>query len=127
MWRPSQTVDADGCYTLIGENTLTAVTKGENGLVSMIVPPGDVIAVVPDDVVGIYAQTDGDMDIDSTDTSNQEITLDGSYEDESVWYHVNTEDDPLVHAGPISCPFPVGRNLESFTSAAPILSIDMRK
>ena len=125
VWRPSPAVEVDGCYSLIGENVLSDITPDKNGLVGTFVASGDGITVAPKDVVGLYTQFNGN--IASGRSCNNEVMLDGSYLDESVWYHTNTEQDPLVHSGVASCPFPIGRNLQSFTNSAPMLSIDMGK
>lgn len=122
MWRPSSVTGGDGCFALVGENILSDGTAAEDGLISKIPEPDDIISVSPGDVVGYYSQSGSEGDT----TSATEILLDRTYVDETVWYHTNTKRDPLITSS-LKCPFPVGLNkmLGSHTNAAPVLSIDM--
>lgn len=126
VWRPSSSVAVDGCYAIVGESAFTNVVAEQDGLVSKWLDPEDMIGVSPGDVVGYYSQTDASGADSANDTG---VRLDRSYTEERVWYHVNTEEDPLMTAGLVTCLFPTGtqsnRILRSFTSAAPVISIDM--
>ena len=133
VWRPSSSVGVDGCYSLVGENTFTDVIATRDGQISKTVPQAKVIHVEPGDVVGYYTRTRGDSDggggaSDEGGGANDNagIRLDESYGEDRVWYHTNTEEDPLMNAGP-ACPFPVGSDkiLRSLVNAAPMFSIDM--
>ena len=123
VWRPSPTVNSDGCYGLVGENVFTRISSPylNNGLISVTPEPTNRITARPGDVVGFYAVS-----------RKGGIQLDTSFTGESVWYHRNTDNDPLVSRGEASvCPFPVGsqadRVLRSSTNAAPMLSVDICK
>ena len=124
VWRPSEDVETDGCYSLVGSNTFSGVTVSQNGLVSGIPSESDMIQVAAGDVVGYYTI------IQSISTGVEldegRIKLDDSYHDEKVWYHTNTEEDPLIH-GSEPCIFPIGTNgiLNAFTTAAPILTLEI--
>ena len=127
-WRPSPTVNSDGCYGLVGENVFTGITPpniNNDGLVSVTPEPTNMVTVQPGDVVGFYALSRRGL--------NDGIQLDTSFTGESVWYHRNNPpDDPLMIIGEASvCPFPVGsqtnRELMSSTNAAPMLSVGICK
>ena len=127
VWRPSPTVNSDGCYGLVGENEFTRISSPNyinGGRISVTPEPTNIITVQPGDVVGFYVLSgmgDGDG-----------IQLDTSFT-ESVWYHRNNPpDDSLMSRGDLSvCPFPVGsqsgRILMSSTNAAPMLSVGICK
>ena len=123
VWRPSPTVNSDGCYHLVGENKFANISLiGNGGLVSETPEPFDIISTQPGDVVGFYAK--------SNKGNRDGIQLDDSFTGESVWFHRDTNSDPLeIRGDPAVCPFPVGtqsnRTLQTFTTAAPILSVDM--
>ena len=117
-------MNSDGCYGLVGENTFTNITLS-GCLVSVTPEPTNIITVQPGDVVGFYA-------VVGNARSSDGIQLDTSFTGESVWYHRNTDNDPLTTRGEISvCPFPAGSQsdkvLKSFTNAAPMLSVDLSK
>ena len=119
-------MNTDGCYGLVGENEFTSISSPNynNGLVSVTPEPTNIITAQPGDVVGFYAS--------SRMGPNDGIQLDTSFTGESVWYHRNTDDDPLTTSGMVSvCPYPVGsqsgRILMSSTNAAPMLSVDICK
>ena len=127
VWRPLPTVNSDGCYGLVGENVFTRISSPNyisGGLISVTPEPTNRITAQPGDVMGFYAVSR--MGI------NDGIQLDTSFTGESVWYHRNTNDDPLRTRGELSvCPFPVGsasdRELMSSTNAAPMLSVGICK
>ncbi len=116
MWRPSPTLNIDGCYSLVGENRFPGVTLINEGLVSETPVPSNIITVRPDDVVGYFVMSSRDVDID------QGIQLDTDFNDEAVWYNGGG----LMSNGEQSC---VGstKTLRSFTNAAPVLSVDISK
>ena len=127
VWRPSPTVNSDGCYGLVGENAFTSISSPNyisGGRISVPPEPTNRITVQPGDVVGFYAV--------SRLGSNAGIQLDTSFAGESVWFHRSTDNDPLMSRGRASvCPFPVGsqadRVLRSVTNAAPMLSVGICK
>lgn len=128
VWRPSSTVSVDGCYGLVGENIFLDVTAAKDGLVSMMPSRCTVIKVAPGDVVGYFTELNGTTSTICTRNST-EIKLDVSYTEESIWYHTNTREEPLVNSGSTICPFPVGpesdKTLRSHMRAAPMLSVDI--
>ncbi len=117
VWRPSPTVNADGCYSLVGENRFPSISFPENGVVSETPAPSNIITVRPGDVVGYFTMT--------RDGRNEGIQLDTDFNDETVWYNGGN----LIRNEGQSCPFPVGptRTLSASTNAAPVLSIDISK
>ena len=132
VWRPSSGVEQDGCYDLVGQNTFRNITAEGDGRISVTVQPSDVIDVSPGDVVGYYAESaisgeENNADVSYNNTT--EIKLDETYGNESVWYHVNTDDNPLINSGGSSCVFPVGTDkiLELRINAAPVMSLGMGK
>ena len=125
VWRPSPTVNSDGCYGQVGENVFTSISLGGGGLVSETPEPTNRITAQPGDVVGFFV-------VSRKGGGNQGIQINTSFTGESVWYHRNTKSNPLMTRGPVSvCPHPVGsqadRVLKSSTNAAPMLSVDICK
>ena len=126
VWRPSPTVNTDGCYGLVGENEFTSISSPNynDGLVSVTPEPTNIITAQPGDAVGYY--------VVSTKGNNDGIRLNDRFNGESVWYRRNTNYDTLMSRGEASiCPFPVGsqsgRILRSSTNAAPMLSVGICK
>ena len=123
VWRPSPSVDIDGCYDIVGDDRYTDIQliQGEDGLVNRTLDPSSFISVQPGDVLGYYTYLDDE---------NGGIQHDPNFDTESVWYHTHTDDDPLMSRG-MSCPFPVGegtdRVLTTFSSLGPVFSIDIGK
>ncbi len=121
VWRPSPTVQESGCYSLVGENRFTTISLND-GLVYETPEPSNILTVQPGDVVGYFTL--------SRNGKDDGIQLDNNQMIDSVWYHTNTDSDPLIYGG-LECPFPVGsstgRLLRSFTSAAPVLSVSICK
>ncbi len=117
VWRPSPTVNADGCYSLVGENIFPSISFPEGGLVSETPAPSNIITVRPGDVVGYFTMSRGGDD--------EGIQLETDFNDEAVWYNGGD----LMSNGGESCPFPVGptRTLSASTNAAPVLSIGISK
>lgn len=127
-------MEKDGCYSLVGENTFHGLSVPYDGLVRGVPNESETITFSPGDVVGYYAYSN------SNDSSNGgggtggldegRIILDEGYTNETAWYHTNTKSDPLT-SGSDPCFFAVGnqadKTLQSFTSAAPVLSLDIGK
>ena len=126
VWRPSPSVDIDGCYAIVGEDRYEDIQliESEGGLVNRILNPSSFISVQPGDVLGYFTFLDNDEFEDGGIQHNPEFNM------ESVWYHTNTDDDPLVSRG-ISCTLPVGegtdRILRTFSSLGPVFSVDIGK
>ena len=122
VWRPSPTVQESGCYSMVGENVYSRISLDDDGLVSETPQPSNILTVQPGDVVGYFTLSRMGM--------RDGIQLDTSDRIDGVWYHTNTNRDPLILGGH-DCPFRVGsssgRNLMSFTNAAPILSVSVCK
>ena len=124
VWRPSPTVQENGCYRMVGENRYTRISLGRGGLVSEIPEPSNILTVQHGDVVGYFTI--------SRKGINEGIQLknDDSQSVDSVWYETITGSE-LLNAGAPHCPFPVGagtdRILASFTNAAPVLSVNICK
>ena len=124
VWRPSPSVDSDGCYSLVGDDIYADIQliQGEDGLVNRILDPSSFISVQPGDVLGYFTLQDNDED--------GGIQHDPEFNMESVWYHTSTVDDPLIIRGLTDlCPFPVGEDavLRTFSSLGPIFSVDIGK
>ena len=100
------------------DNIQLVVDSG--GLVNETVPSSNIITVQPGDVVGYYTE--------SENGGNEGIQLDTSYSDETIWYHTNSDDDPLIFLNG-DCPYPIGSQsvLKSSTNAGPILSVEIGK
>ena len=126
VWRPSPTVEIDGCYSLVGENRFTSITLNTDDLVSETPEPSNIISVRPGDVVGYFTIT-------NRNNPNEGIQLNDENEDfsrEIVWYHTSTDKDPLMFRGEM-CPFPVSASsnnalLTQSTDFGPIISANIR-
>ena len=122
VWRPGPKLHENGCYIIVGENIFTSISLGSDGLVIETPEPSNILTVQPGDVVGYYSL--------SREGKQDGIQLDESQSVDSVWYHINTDNEPLVRGEP-NCPIPVGteanRILKSFTNAGPFVSVDMCK
>ena len=125
VWRPSPSVDSDGCYNMVGEDRYADIQliQGQDGLVNRTLNSSSFISVQPGDVLGYFTILDNDED--------GGIQHDPEFSTESVWYHTNTEQSPLISRG-MSCPFPVGedadtRVLTTFSSFGPVFSVDIGK
>ena len=123
VWRPSPTVESDGCYSMVGENRFTSITL-DGSQVSETPEPNNIISVRPGDVVGYFHAT------------RDELTPGGIQLTEGVnnvgsWYDSGIEINPLRDIGEESCPFPLGfqsdRTLRSSTMLAPIISVNIGK
>ena len=124
VWRPSPTVQQSGCYTLVGQNRFTRISLGSNGLVRETPEPSNILSVEPNDVVGYFSLSRNDQE----SKKGEGMQLDTSQSIESVWYHTNTNMDPLIIGAP-NCPLPVGTEaiLISSTNVAPVLSMNVCK
>ncbi len=124
VWRPSPTVNSDGCYSLVGENVFTSFTFSEGGFVQLTpTPPSNsIITAQSGDVVGYYTN--------SRQGPNNGIQLerDQDYNQNMIWY-LSLEDGSLTSNGNNACPYPIGagRYLSSSTGAAPMLKISSSK
>ena len=126
VWRPSSTVQDNGCYSLVGENRFTSIRFGNNDPVSETPEPSNIISVQPGDVVGYYTFSRADPD----NSENFGIQLDTGYTEDIVWYLADFDTD-LISTGSTNCPLPVGdgldRVLTSSTNAGPILEVSISK
>ena len=126
VWRPSPTVQDNGCYSLVGENRFTSIHLGDDGLVSKTPKPSNIISVQPGDVVGYYTFSRDDPD----NSGSQGIQLDTDYTDDIVWYLADFTPDSITLEA-TNCPLPVGdgpdRILTSSTNAGPVLSASISK
>ena len=126
VWRPSLSVEATGCYTLVGNNMFTSVPLA-NGVAIVTPLPEDRIQFQPGDLLGFM--------LENTDGTDGGVVLlrdsfeqgDGGYETEEVWH----ADVSNTVSGNRQCPYPVGigpgRILNTHTSAAPVISISYSK
>ena len=126
VWRPSPTVQTTGCYSLVGSNMFTSVPLANQ--VAVVTPlPEDRFQFQPGDVLGFM--------LENTDGSDGGVVLlrdspeqgDNGYETEEVWYA--DASNPVI--GNAQCPYPVGtgpgRVLNTFTNAAPVISVSYSK
>ena len=125
VWRPSPTVQSNGCYSLVGENRFTSILLDDSGLVSETPEPSNIISVRPGDVVGYYTFSRRAED----NSNSQGIQLDTDYAD-IVWYLADFDTNPNT-MGASNCPLPVGdgpdRILTLSTNAGPVLSVSISK
>ena len=123
VWRPSPAVQTTGCYSLVGSNRFTSVSLIDQ--VAMVTPMPEMrINFQPGDVLG--------FSLENTDGSDGGVVLlmesgDQGYETEEVWYA--DASNPVI--GNRECPYPAGtqsgRMLNTFTSAAPVISVSYGK
>ena len=122
VWRPSPTVESDGCYSMVGENRFSGTLSRDGGAV-LTPSPANVISVRPGDVVGYYQTANRNG---SGILLNEDLLR-----NETVWYQVNPEPGLPMTTGDESCPLPVGtqpdRILTSSHSLGPIISLDIGK
>ena len=126
VWRPSPTVENSGCYSLVGNNRFTSVPL-VNEVATVTPLPQERIEFQPGDVLGFY--------IENTDRNDGGVVIlldsgekgDSGYETEEVWY----ADVSNAVIGNRECLYPVGsqpgRTLNSFTNAAPVISMSYGK
>ena len=113
VWRPSPTVQDNGCYSLMGENRFTSIFFGNGGLVSETPEPSNIISVQPGDVVGYYTFSRRDADT----SSEEELQLETSYSADMVLYF--TYFCTMSYCTVAINPF--------FSNAGPVLNIRMSK
>ena len=123
VWRPSPTVNSDGCYSLVGENVFTSFTFSDGGFVQLTpTPPSNsIITAQSGDVVGYYTN--------NRQGPNNGIQLErnSDYTENMIWYFSLA--GSLISSGDNACPYPIGpgRLLSSATGAAPMLKISSSK
>ena len=127
VWRPSPTVETTGCYSLLGNNRFTSVTLTNQ--VAMVTPlPQERIIFQPGDVLGFSVENTNRDDGGAVLLMDYSEQGDGVFEIEEVW-HADVSN--VVLPGNGQCPFPVGsqpgRILNTFTSAAPVISVSYSK
>ena len=126
VWRPSPTVQDNGCYSLVGENRFTGITFDKDDPVSETPEPSNIISVRPGDVVGYYTFSRDDPD----NMGSQGIQLETDYTDDIVWYLADFDTDSITLEA-TNCPLPVGDGpdsiLTSLTNAGPVLSVSISK
>ena len=124
VWRPSPTVNSDGCYSLVGENVFTSFTFSEGGFVQLTpTPPSNsIITAQSGDVVGYYTNSRQGSD------NGIQLERDRDYNQNLIWY-LNLPGGSLTSSGDNACPYPIGdeRYLSSSTGAAPMLKISSSK
>ena len=121
VWRPSPSVQDNGCYIMVGANRFTSISLLRDGLVSETLKPSNILTVQPGDVVGYFTL--------SKLGKKDGIQLDNNQNIDSVWYHTSPNSE--LNIGAHNCPFPVGTETDgimmSSTNAAPILSVSICK
>lgn len=117
VWRPSPTVESDGCYSLVGENRFTSISL-QTGVIRETPLVPQQIAVQPGDIVGF--RLEGEYP-----SANPGVVLDSSYSNESVWYG-NIDG---ITPGPSNCPYPVGSigRLRTSTNLGPVILASLGK
>ena len=127
VWRPSPAVEATGCYSMVGINRFTSVSLTNQAAV--VTPlPQEMIKFQPGDVLGFSVENTNRDDGGAVLLMDYSERGDGAFETEEVWY--GDASNPVI-AGNGQCPFPVGsqpgRILNTFTSAAPVISVSYSK
>ncbi len=124
VWRPSPTVQSNGCYSLVGQNEFTSFSFSNGGLVQLTpTPPSNpIITAQPGDVVGYY--TNSRMGADN----GIQLDSDSNFTENMIWYR-SVADGSLTSSGDNACPYPIGpgRYLSSSMAAALILRINSGK
>lgn len=124
VWRPSPTVNDTGCYSLVGNNNFTSISPGSQ--ITLVTPPlQERIQFQPGDVLGFYVECALEQDSEGGMVMLSDLNEKGDrgYETEEVWYATNlvfSNANCLIAAGP-------GRQLDSFTNVAPIISVSYSK
>ena len=124
VWRPSPTVNETECYSLVGNHIVTSISIPaipESERVARATPsPQDQLQFQPGDVLGFYVESHGE----GTHHDNGVVLLNnGSHTSELVWFASIDITSQTSQSG--SCPYPVGTTgvLNTFTHAAPVISI----
>ena len=126
VWRPSPTVETTGCYSLVGQNQFTSVSLTNQ--VAVVTPlPQAQIEFQPGDVLGFSLENTNGNDGGVVLLMDYSDRDDNGYETEEVWYADFSS--PVVGDG--ECQVAVGsqpgRALNTYTNAAPIISISYSK
>ena len=126
VWRPSPTVNEDGCYSLVNNFIVTSTSLPTNPAISHVARvtplPQDQLQFQPGDVLGFYVESSGT----SSDNDNGVVFLNnGSHTSELVWHAKIDEAARTSQSG--SCPYPVGTNRKLTISrhVAPVISISV--
>lgn len=108
VWRPSPTVENNGCYSLVGENRFTLGGLVNIGTINVAPLLSQQISVQRGDVLGFRLETN---------TASDEIRMDSSQSSEMVWY--GNIDGIATKSS--DCPYPVGETglLHTFTDLGP--------
>ena len=116
VWRPSPTVQNDGCYSLVGENVFTGFSFID-GTVQLSPPSSSILTAQSGDVLGYYSNSrkgSGGIQLERNPIYTQNI----------IWYQAVNGLIPLRNS---DCPYPVGSEsdgvLRSSTNAAPMLRL----
>ena len=129
VWRPSPTVNATGCYSLVNNFIVTSVSLPDQPAsehVARVTPsPQDQLQFRPGDVLGFYVESHGEGSQSGGDDNNGVVLLNSAgYTSELVWFgHITSQ---TSHSG--SCPYPVSGTtgvLDSSTRAAPVISVSI--
>ena len=119
VWRPSPTVQTTSRYSLVGNNMFTSVSLSSQR--AMVTPlPQDRINFEPGDVLG--------FSLENTDGSDGGVVLlmdsvqhgDGGYETEEVWH---ADFNSFTFGTELTVGTQPGRDLNTFTNAAPVISV----
>ena len=122
VWRPSQTVNSTGCYSLVGNNRFTQVPLSGN--TAVVTPTPSIHGIVqfrPGDVLGFYVEQARD------ENGGVVLLNDASYTDIVVWHA--SIDVAAASSQTGNCPYSVGPNrvLDTSTTAAPVISVSLCK
>ena len=123
VWRPSPTVkeslDDSGCYSLVGNNRLSAISNIVFPGVAIVTPsPQDYIAFQPGDVLGVFVEEASLADDGAVMLTTR------PYTDEVVWYGSIPPSMATSRNG-AGCPYSVGTEgvLNTSINAAAVISI----
>ena len=129
VWRPSPTVQTDGSYSLVGNNRFTSVLLS-GGLARVTPLPQNRIQFQSGDVLGFYVESTRASNAGSRGVvtlNDFEAAGDGGFETEEVWYaKVANITLPDIES-PIHIDVGPNRTLNTFTNAAPVISVSMSK
>ena len=126
VWRPSPSVETNGCYSLVGRNRFTTALQNHSIVIASPLPE-DRVEFAPGNVLGFYVESgQGDGAAGVTVLSDFSERGDKSYESEEVWY--GTVPDIIINPDP-NCLFRVGPSghLNTSKHAAPVISVSYGK
>ena len=128
VWRPSPTVNEDGCYSLVNNFIIRSTSLPTNPAISHVARvtplPQDQLQFQPGDVLGFYVESHGTR----SDNDNGVVFLNnGGHTSELVWHAKIDETARTSQSRSGSCPYPVGTNRVLSTSrcVAPVISISI--